>query len=106
MSEKEGSDETVCDAVDGLLVDGCRRRTGRLGVCGGASSIVVSEEPLLAVEDRDRDCGVDAREAISCQFGRMHCGNLEKWRKALCASEGLTRDSGVYLRWRTTPRPT
>lgn len=65
-SEKDGSDEAACDAVEGLLVDGLRRRTGRLGDCGGASSMVVSEEPLLPVDERDRDCGVESREAIFC----------------------------------------
>jgi hypothetical protein len=62
----EGSNEGACDAVDGLLAEGFRRRTGRLGDFGGASSMAVSEEPLLPVEDcdRDRDCGVEVREAI------------------------------------------
>jgi hypothetical protein len=70
--EKERSNEAACDAVDGLLVDGFRRRTGRLGDCGGASSIMVSsDEPLLPVEDRDRDRGVEVREAISSLFGRQ-----------------------------------
>jgi hypothetical protein len=48
--------------------------------------MVVSEEPLLAVEDRDRDCGVDVREAISCKFGRTATVSIVR-RKALCASE-------------------
>lgn len=65
--EKEGSDEAVCGAAEGVLVDRFRRRTGRLGVCGGASSMVVSDEPLLPVDDCDcdRDRGVEVREAIS-----------------------------------------
>jgi hypothetical protein len=71
--EKEGSDEAACDAVDGLLVDGFRRRTGRLGDCGGASSIMVSsEEPLLPVEDRDRDRGVEVREAMSSNSDQQY----------------------------------
>jgi hypothetical protein len=28
--------------------------------------MVVSEEPLLPLDDRDRDCGVEVREAIAC----------------------------------------
>jgi hypothetical protein len=37
-------------------MEGFRRRTGRLGDLGGASSMAVSEDPLLLVDcDRDRD---------------------------------------------------
>jgi hypothetical protein len=68
--EKVGSDDAVFSAADRLLVDGWRGRTGRLGDCGGASSIVVSEDPLLPVDERDRDCGVEVRDAISSDFGR------------------------------------
>jgi hypothetical protein len=67
--EKDGSNEAVCDAADGLLVDGFRRRTGRLGDFGGASSMAVSEEPLLPVEERECDRGVEVREAISTDLG-------------------------------------
>ncbi len=51
------------------LCDGLRRRAGRLGDCGGASIMVVSEELLLLEEDRDRE-GVEVREAILSDFGR------------------------------------
>jgi hypothetical protein len=36
--------------------------------------MVVSEEPLLPLEDRDRDCGVEVREAIPVGLGRKPCG--------------------------------
>lgn len=67
-SEKVGSGEMVCcvaDAslVEGLLCDKFLNRTGRLGVCGGASTMVVSDESLLPDEERDR--GVEVREAMS-----------------------------------------
>jgi hypothetical protein len=77
--------EVGCDVVDGALVEGWRRRTGRLGVCGGASSMAVSEEPLLPVEERDRDRGVEARDAISSDLGRV----------AVVLCEGASHKSGV-----------
>lgn len=66
--EKEGSLGAVCcimddSVLDRLLCEGWRGRTG-IGGCGGASTMAVSEELLLPVEDRDRDCGVEVREAI------------------------------------------
>lgn len=67
-SEKDGSGERrvmVGSLGDDMLCDGLRRRTGRLGVCGGASIMVVSDELLLPDAERERDCGVDVREAIS-----------------------------------------
>lgn len=63
-SEKVGSAAVAGSVLDGLLVDRVRTRTGRLGECSGASSIAVSDELLLPVEDRDRDRGVEVREAI------------------------------------------
>jgi hypothetical protein len=70
-SENEGSNEAGCGAAEGLLVDGARGRTGRLGDFGRASSIMVSsEEPLEPVEDRDCDRGVEVHEAMSSGLGR------------------------------------
>jgi len=91
-SEKEGSDEAACDAAAGVLVDGLRRRTGRLGDCGGGtSSMVVSEEPLLPVEERERDCGVELREAIFCRFRRRRSDSLVGFTvgRVGCASEEI-----------------
>lgn len=63
-----------------MLCDGLRRRTGRLGVCGGASIMVVSDELLLPDAERERDCGVDVREAISWYVKRIR----HKHNAALC----------------------
>ena len=63
--EKAGSEAVLGPGMDGLLVDRARKRTGRLGGCGGASTMAVSEELLLPVDERDRECGVEVREAIS-----------------------------------------
>lgn len=68
------------------LCDGLRRRAGRLGDCGGASIIVVSEELLLLEEERDRD-GVNVREAILSGSG---------WKRLLINSlVGLRSDTTV-----------
>jgi hypothetical protein len=86
--EKEGSNEAACAAVEGWLVEGFRRRTGRLGDCGGASSIMVSsEEPLLPVEERDCDRGVEVREAISSGgSGNCAIGRGAQARSVSCAA--------------------
>lgn len=54
-----GSEGALCADAVVLPRDAGR---GRTGVSGGASCMVVSEEALLPVEDRDR--GVEAREAM------------------------------------------
>jgi hypothetical protein len=106
----EGSDEGACDVVDGLLVEGFRRRTGRLGDFGGASSMAVSEEPLLPVEDcdRDRDRGVEVREAISFYFRRQWwwypCGRVAEakgveagFAMLTCGTEGLLSGAILFM---------
>jgi hypothetical protein len=80
-SENEGSNEAGCGAAVVLLVDWFRGRTGRLGDFGGASSIMVSsEEPLLPVEDRECNRGVEVLEAISSGLGRRRWGRLGEMR--------------------------
>jgi hypothetical protein len=65
----EGSNEGAGAATTGWVPEGFRRRTRRLGDLGGASSMVVSEEPLLPLDERDRDCGVEVREAMAWNWG-------------------------------------
>jgi hypothetical protein len=88
---KEGSKEAACDVVGGLLPEGFRRRARRLGDFGGASSMVVSEEPLLPLEDRDRDRGVEVREAILWHVGI----GLWSCDRACRAGEEGRREGGV-----------
>jgi hypothetical protein len=60
--ENDGSLDEAGAEVEGLLCDAGR---GCAGASGGpsASSMVVSEEPLLPTEERDRERGVEG-EAI------------------------------------------
>lgn len=72
--EKAGSEGAAC--ADATETFPCEAGRGRTGVKGGASVMGVSEESLLPVEERDRERGVEALEAMLAGGGAWVCKTI------------------------------